>query len=129
MMKIAVIGATGPTGIHLLTKLRKTVASVRVVHDLRLLPNTNLGHELDRSEIECFVAGRRHARWQIVLLAALVAEAVQLSTVTVHFPPRCANPQYDFICGDVTGGRLATSSARLRVRWGAVSRLRYTKGP
>lgn len=31
MMKIAVIGATGPTGIHLVTELRKTVAGVRVV--------------------------------------------------------------------------------------------------
>jgi nucleoside-diphosphate-sugar epimerase len=31
MMKIAVLGATGPTGIHLVTELRKTVATVRVV--------------------------------------------------------------------------------------------------
>ena len=31
MMKIAVVGATGPTGIHLVTELRKTVASVRVL--------------------------------------------------------------------------------------------------
>jgi uncharacterized protein YbjT (DUF2867 family) len=31
MMKIAVVGATGPTGIHLVTELRKTVASVRVI--------------------------------------------------------------------------------------------------
>jgi uncharacterized protein YbjT (DUF2867 family) len=31
MMKIAVVGATGPTGIHLVTELRKTVARVRVV--------------------------------------------------------------------------------------------------
>ena len=30
-MKIAVVGATGPTGIHLVTELRKTVASVRVI--------------------------------------------------------------------------------------------------
>jgi NADH dehydrogenase FAD-containing subunit len=29
MMKIAVVGATGPTGIHLVTELRKAVASVR----------------------------------------------------------------------------------------------------
>jgi NADH dehydrogenase FAD-containing subunit len=27
MMKIAVVGATGPTGIHLVTELRKTVPS------------------------------------------------------------------------------------------------------
>jgi nucleoside-diphosphate-sugar epimerase len=31
MMKIAVVGATGPTGIHLVTELRKTVATVRVI--------------------------------------------------------------------------------------------------
>ena len=31
MMKIAVIGATGPTGTHLVTELRKTVANVRVI--------------------------------------------------------------------------------------------------
>jgi nucleoside-diphosphate-sugar epimerase len=31
MMKIAVIGATGPTGMHLVTELRKTVANVRVI--------------------------------------------------------------------------------------------------
>jgi len=31
MMKIAVVGATGPTGIHLVTELRKTVAGVRVI--------------------------------------------------------------------------------------------------
>jgi nucleoside-diphosphate-sugar epimerase len=31
MMKIAVVGATGPTGVHLVTELRKTVASVRVI--------------------------------------------------------------------------------------------------
>ena len=31
MMKIAVIGATGPTGLHLVTELRKTVATVRVI--------------------------------------------------------------------------------------------------
>ena len=31
MMKIAVVGATGPTGIHLVTELRKKVASVRVI--------------------------------------------------------------------------------------------------
>ena len=31
MMKIAVVGATGPTGIYLVTELRKTVASVRVI--------------------------------------------------------------------------------------------------
>src|SRR5262249_10466484 len=31
MMKIAVVGATGPTGIHLVIELRKTVASVRVI--------------------------------------------------------------------------------------------------
>jgi hypothetical protein len=30
-MKIAVLGATGPTGIHLVTELCKTVATVRVV--------------------------------------------------------------------------------------------------
>ena len=30
-MKIAVVGATGPTGIHLVTELRKTVAGVRVI--------------------------------------------------------------------------------------------------
>ena len=30
-MKIAVVGATGPTGIHLTTELRKKVASVRVI--------------------------------------------------------------------------------------------------
>jgi uncharacterized protein YbjT (DUF2867 family) len=31
MMKTAVVGATGPTGIHLVTELRKAVASVRVI--------------------------------------------------------------------------------------------------
>jgi nucleoside-diphosphate-sugar epimerase len=31
MMKIAVVGATGPTGIHLAAELRKTVASMRVI--------------------------------------------------------------------------------------------------
>ena len=31
MTKIAVVGATGPTGMHLVTELRKTVASVRVI--------------------------------------------------------------------------------------------------
>jgi hypothetical protein len=31
MIKIAVVGATGPTGIHLVTGLRKTVASMRVI--------------------------------------------------------------------------------------------------
>jgi nucleoside-diphosphate-sugar epimerase len=31
MMKIAVVGATGPTGLHLVTELRKTVATVRVI--------------------------------------------------------------------------------------------------
>jgi uncharacterized protein YbjT (DUF2867 family) len=31
MMKIAVVCATGPTGLHLVTGLRKTVATVRVV--------------------------------------------------------------------------------------------------
>jgi nucleoside-diphosphate-sugar epimerase len=31
MMKIAVVGASGPTGIHLVTELRKTVATVRVI--------------------------------------------------------------------------------------------------
>jgi uncharacterized protein YbjT (DUF2867 family) len=31
MMKIAVVGATGPTGIHLVTELRKTIAGVRVI--------------------------------------------------------------------------------------------------
>jgi uncharacterized protein YbjT (DUF2867 family) len=37
MMKIAVVGATGPTGIHLVTELRKTVASVRVIARSRLV--------------------------------------------------------------------------------------------
>jgi uncharacterized protein YbjT (DUF2867 family) len=31
MMKIAVVGATGLTGIHLATELRKSVATVRVI--------------------------------------------------------------------------------------------------
>lgn len=31
MMKIAIVGATGPTGIHLVSELRKTVAAVRVI--------------------------------------------------------------------------------------------------
>ena len=31
MMKIAIVGATGPTGIHLVTELRKAVATVRVI--------------------------------------------------------------------------------------------------
>ena len=31
MTKIAIVGATGPTGIHLVSELRKTVASVRVI--------------------------------------------------------------------------------------------------
>ena len=31
MMKIAIVGATGPTGIHLVSELRKTVAVVRVI--------------------------------------------------------------------------------------------------
>jgi putative NADH-flavin reductase len=31
MMKIAVVCATGPTGLHLVTGLRKTVATVRVI--------------------------------------------------------------------------------------------------
>jgi len=31
MMKIAIVGATGPTGIQLVAELRKTVASVRVI--------------------------------------------------------------------------------------------------
>jgi uncharacterized protein YbjT (DUF2867 family) len=31
MMKIAVIGATGPTRMHLVTELRKSVATVRVI--------------------------------------------------------------------------------------------------
>jgi uncharacterized protein YbjT (DUF2867 family) len=31
MMKIAIVGATGPTGIHLVTELRKSVATVRVI--------------------------------------------------------------------------------------------------
>jgi nucleoside-diphosphate-sugar epimerase len=31
MMKITVVGATGPTGIHVVTELRKTVAGVRVI--------------------------------------------------------------------------------------------------
>jgi nucleoside-diphosphate-sugar epimerase len=31
MMKIAIVGATGPTGLHLVTELRKTVATVRVI--------------------------------------------------------------------------------------------------
>jgi nucleoside-diphosphate-sugar epimerase len=31
MMKIAVVGATGPTGLHLVTELRETVATVRVI--------------------------------------------------------------------------------------------------
>ena len=30
-MKIAIIGATGPTGIHLAAELRKTIATVRVI--------------------------------------------------------------------------------------------------
>ena len=29
--EIAVVGATGPTGIHIVTELRKTVAGVRVI--------------------------------------------------------------------------------------------------
>src|SRR5215472_15040986 len=45
MMKIAVVGATGPTGIHLVSELRKTVASVRVIARstdrlVRLFPET-----------------------------------------------------------------------------------------
>jgi nucleoside-diphosphate-sugar epimerase len=45
MMKIGVVGATGPTGIHLVTELRKTVASVRVIARstdrlVRLFPET-----------------------------------------------------------------------------------------
>ena len=31
MMKIAIVGATGPTGIQLVAELRKTVASVRAI--------------------------------------------------------------------------------------------------
>jgi nucleoside-diphosphate-sugar epimerase len=31
MMKVAIVGATGPTGIHLVTELRKSVATVRVI--------------------------------------------------------------------------------------------------
>jgi uncharacterized protein YbjT (DUF2867 family) len=31
MMKIAIVGATGPTGIHLVTELRKSVTTVRVI--------------------------------------------------------------------------------------------------
>src|SRR5215469_6195570 len=45
MMKIAVVGATGPTGVHLVTELRRTVASVRVIARstdrlVRLFPET-----------------------------------------------------------------------------------------
>jgi nucleoside-diphosphate-sugar epimerase len=45
MMKITVVGATGSTGIHLVTELRKTVASVRVIARstdrlVRLFPET-----------------------------------------------------------------------------------------
>jgi hypothetical protein len=29
MMKIAIVGSNGPTGIHLASELRKTVATVR----------------------------------------------------------------------------------------------------
>jgi hypothetical protein len=31
MMKIAVVCATGPTGLHLVTELRKTIAAARVI--------------------------------------------------------------------------------------------------
>jgi uncharacterized protein YbjT (DUF2867 family) len=31
MTKVAIVGATGPTGIHLATELRKTTPAVRVV--------------------------------------------------------------------------------------------------
>jgi len=31
MTKVAIVGATGPTGIHLATELRKTDTAVRVV--------------------------------------------------------------------------------------------------
>src|SRR6516162_6676945 len=45
MTKVAIVGATGPTGIHLTTELRKTDAAVRVVARsmdrlARLFPDT-----------------------------------------------------------------------------------------
>jgi NADH dehydrogenase FAD-containing subunit len=34
MVKIAIVGATGPTGIHLVSELRKTVAGVAIARAL-----------------------------------------------------------------------------------------------
>jgi putative NADH-flavin reductase len=48
MTKVAIVGATGPTGVHLAVELRKTAATVRVVGRgmdklARLFPDASIG--------------------------------------------------------------------------------------
>jgi uncharacterized protein YbjT (DUF2867 family) len=67
MMKIAIVGATGPTGIHLVTELRKSVATVRVIARstdklARLFPEAAVEkHAEDRVLFERQPACRRQA--------------------------------------------------------------------
>jgi len=65
MMKIAVVGATGPTSIHLVTELRKTVANVRVFARstdrlARLFPEAAVGKDSLGENVAC--VKRRTAR-------------------------------------------------------------------
>ena len=47
--EIAVVGATGPTGIHVVTELRKTVAGVRVIARSRQARIAVSDHSCDSS--------------------------------------------------------------------------------
>jgi len=79
MMKIAVVGATGPTGIHLVTELRKTVAS--------LDPNQPVASVQAMSDrLSESVSG---PRFTTVLLFAFAALAVVLGLIGVYGVMSC----------------------------------------
>jgi nucleoside-diphosphate-sugar epimerase len=97
MMKIAVLGATGPTGIHLVTELRKTVATVRVIArsmDIltRLFPEAAVEKweaDIRDPNATCLAIRCTCIRWEETLSGRFATprrDCVQVSSYWAYYP-------------------------------------------
>jgi len=91
--EIAVVGATGPTGIHVVTELRKTVAGVRVIARSRQARIAVSDHSCDSSHSfpPCAQVTFRLVNGQKAMIDLLIGYAVAIAIVFIASRPLSIN--------------------------------------
>jgi len=92
--EIAVVGATGPTGIHVVTKLRKTVAGVRVIArstDRLALLFPIISCDSSHSFPPCAQVTFRLVNGQKAMIDLLIGYAVAIAIVFIASRPLSIN--------------------------------------